>query len=412
MWTITNLSVLGASQLYACDGFPIQNIERGEGLCRIVVAPFGYIDLVSSDHHNGGLIYSELSVNGEVLRYGASGAFTLTADVAGFTLTDGHGTNAQGPLKPLPPLAGETIAAFHEMLRIKIVPYQDPPPPTVPKTDAELQALADQNFPGAAYGFDLAMSLYDWTSSSFIRQDLFHQLQYTSAAGCPLDLPTMARVIYGCTYPGYSYKDANFMNQFMMQPATSEQDIYNQLLGVYQRVKPLALAEMKVFANAVLALAPPTVAQYPQLYRGAMSMSGGYDTGDFSPSMFEFPGNAGPIDEPLYQALDAALEGTLRVGAIITTKGPWSFSNDLAGAKVWQNGILITLNPPVGATVWPGCGDITEFSINPTTFEIDMPPPTRYRIDSYVWEMIETDGVPQKVCHFTMTHLGYSVAPM
>jgi len=189
------------------------------------------------------------------------------------------------------------------MMDLKIVPYQDPPSPAVPKTNAELQALGDQYFPGNPYNFDYAMS-----------------------------------------------------------------------------------------------------------------MSGGYDTGDFAPSMFEFPGNAGPTTEPLYQALDDALNGTLQKGAVITTKGPWSFSNDKAGAEVWQNGILITLNPPEGATVWPGCADITKFSINPKTFEIDMPPPSRYRIDDYAWETIEVKRngviVQEWVCHFTMTLLGYCVEPM
>ena len=333
---------------------------------------------------------------------------SISVDSSGTWTVEIAGQTYSGALNPMPVLAGETITAFQEMMELKIVPYQDPPPPTVPKTNAQLQALADEYFPGNPYGFDLAMSLYDWTSCSFIRQDLFHQLQYTGVPGCPLDLNTMAGVIFGCNYPGYTHVDANFMNQFMMKPASSEEDVYNQLCGVHEQVKPLAIAEMKVYENAVLSLQPPTVAEYPKLYRGAMSMSGGYDTGDFAPSMFEFPGNAGPTTEPLYQAFDEALNGTLKPGAIITTKGPWSFSNDKAGAEVWQNGILITLLPPSGATVWPGCADITKFSINPTTFEIDMPPPTRYRIEGYEWITIKD----KPVCHFTMTLLGYCVEPM
>lgn len=359
-----------------------------------------------------GLIYLQLTVDGQSLILGADAELTLEIDREAFQLQTTHGGAIRGRLQPMPPLAGETIEAFQEMMRIGIVPYKDAPPPAVPKTDAQIQALGDQYFPGNPYRFDLAMSLYDWTSSDFIRQDLFNQLQYTAVPGHPLDLRTMARVIFGCSYPGYSYKDANFMNQFLMRPATSEQDIYDQLLTVYERIKPLAIAEMKVYENAVLALEPPRVDLYPQLYRGAMSMSGGYNTGDFSPSMFEFPGNAGPTDEPLYQLFDDALNGILSVGSVITTKGPWSFSNDMDGAKKWQNGILITLNPPPGATVWPGCADITQFSINPQTFEIDMPPPTRYRIDDYEWITITKNGEPQRVCHFTMTLLGYCVEPL
>lgn len=182
------------------------------------------------------------------------------------------------------------------MIAKQIVPYQNPPSGT-PKTDADLQALTDQYFPGNAYGFDLAMALYDWTSSSFIRQDLFHQLQYTGVADHPLDLKRIENVIWNCSYPGYSHSDANFMNQFMMKPATTEANVYQQLLEVYETVKPLAIAEMNVLKIALLNLDQPTVAEYPQLYRGAMPMSGGYDTSDFSPSMFEFEGNTEPTSD-------------------------------------------------------------------------------------------------------------------
>lgn len=170
----------------------------------------------------------------------------------------------------------------------------------------------------------------------------------------------------------------------------------------------MAIAEMNVQVDALLALEPPSVAEYPQLYRGAMPLSGGYNPGDFAPSLFEFSGNAGPTTDPLYQAFDDALNGILQPGKIITTKGPWSFSNDEAGAKVWQNGILITLNPPAGAVAWPSCADITPFSLNPDTFEVNMPPVTRYRIDAYEWITIKD----KPVCHFSMTHLGYSVEPL
>lgn len=409
MWTISNFDALNSIQAYACDGKPILNTGRdvSDGVCRIVVSPFGYIDFSLEDFHEGGLVYSKLTMNDQVATIGAETSINLSVSAdAGFAV-DINGAMFTGLLHPMPVLEGATIEAFREMMELKIVPYLDPPSGTQ-KTNAQLEALGTQYFAGNPYSFDYAMSLYDWTSSSFIRQDLFNQLQYTGMAGRPLDLSTMARVIYGCSYPGYSYKDANFMNQFMMVPATTEQGIYEQLLGVYERVKPLAIAEMKVYENAVLALAPPTTAEYPQLFRGAMSMSGGYNTGDFSPSMFEFPGNDGPTSDPLYQAFDDALNGIFKPGSIITTKGPWSFSNDKAGAEVWQNGILITLNPPEGAESWPGCSNITEFSLNPDTFEIDMPPPTRYRIDSYEWITIKE----KPVCHFTMTLLGYCVEPM
>ena len=80
--------------------------------------------------------------------------------------------------------------------------------------------------------FDKAMALYDWTAASFIRQDLFNQLQYTAVDGCPLDLRTMARVIWGCSYPGYTHADSNFMNMFMLAPPTSEAALYESLSSI------------------------------------------------------------------------------------------------------------------------------------------------------------------------------------
>ncbi|ADE53675.1 hypothetical protein [Coraliomargarita akajimensis] len=408
MWTINQLSTPTGSlqNVYNCDGLPLLNYERSSrsGFGRLVIGTFGYLDLYAYQQTEQ---HSILWLNGTSVLYSGNASLSLQIESDGSFLLSVNDQQLRGSLTLYPPLGGETIDAFREMMQLKMVPYQDPPSGT-PKSNAELQALANEYFPGDPYGFDKAMALYDWTSASFIRQDLFHQLQYTGIPGSPLDLATMARVIWGCDYPGYSAQDANFMHAMLMQPASSEEDVYQQLLGVYERVKPLAIAEMQVMQQAILGLSPVSATSYPELYRGAMPMTGGYDTSDFAPSMFEYPGNWGPEGQPLVQALNEALNGCLKPGSIITTKGPWSFSNDLDGAKVWQNGILITCRPPQGAAFWPGSANITPFSLNPDTFEINMPPPTRYRIESYAWETI--NGKP--VCHFQMTLLGYCVKPM
>lgn len=410
MWTIQELTVTPTQpQVYCCDGNPILAYARPAdiGVCRLLVGTLGYLDITCTSHQRGGLIYSTLDFNGQSLTFGATADISIAIDAdTGFTVTFGD-TIVTGAVTPLSPLAGYTINAFREMIKLQIVPYLNPPSGT-PKSNAELQALADTYYSNDIYGFDKAMALYDWTSASFIRQDLFHQLRYTGVPGQPLDLKTMARVIWGCNYPGYTAKDANFMNALMMKPARDEADVYNQLLGVYEQLLPLATAEMDVMEHAILDLQPVSVIEYPQLYRGAMPMTGGYNTSDFSPSLFEYSGNWGPTDAPLVQAFEDALNGCLIPGSIITTKGPWSFSNDLDGAKVWQQGILITCNPPEGASIWPGSANITPFSLNPGTFEVNMPPPTRYRIDSYEWITIED----KPVCHFTMTHLGYCASPL
>lgn len=411
MWAITSLNPVGlaSENIYSCDGLPILDTVRGpEGSkYRIIVGSYGYLDIEDTGHQTGGPHYWTLLINGDqTYWYDGQGSLALSVSSQGAYELTGDGNSFTGVLKPLPTIAGETLTNFVKMIDMKIVPYQNPPSGT-PKSVDQLTALGKQYYGESdPYSFYKAMCLYDWTSASFIRQDLFHQLQYTEAEGNPLDLTTMAQVIYGCNYPGYTHVDANFMNQFTLKPVSTEAELYQALLGVYETVKPLAISEMNLQIMSLLTLPKPTVAAYPQLYRGAMPMSGGYDTSDFAPSLFEFPGNANTT-VPLKQSLADALNGILSDGNVITTKGPWSFSNDLDGAKVWQNGILITCNPPEGATVWPGCADITPFSLNPDTFEINVPPVTRYRIDSYEWITIND----KPVCHFTMTMLGYCVEP-
>lgn len=411
MWSFTSLTFTGGDKdkVYCCDGTPILNTVRGpEGaFYRIVVGDSGYLDIRDTGHQEGGPHYWTLLIN-NTYRFWYDGQAALSLEVStegAFRISSTEGYEVSGALWPLPEIAGTTISAFKEMISMQIVPYQNPPSGT-PKNTEEIKTLADNYYPGDPFGYDKAMCLYDWTSASFIRQDLFNQLQYTNVTGAPLDLNTMARVIWGCNYPGYTAKDPHFMNAFTMQPATSEADVYSQLQGVYEKIKPLAIAEMNLQVRSLLSLPNPSVVEYPVLYRGAMPMSGGYDTSDFAPSMFECPLNSS-TDSPLVESLKDAIEGTLAVGQVITTKGPWSFSNDLDGAKVWQNGILITCLPPEEASLWPACADITAFSLNPGTFEINVPPRTRYRIEKIEWMTIQD----KPVCHFTMTMLGYSVGP-
>jgi len=407
MWTIVSFisPSVTAAKIYACDGLPVLNTPREDGpeTCRIMIGGLGFIDIKSTVTGTSESDLKVIQIQNVELHYTGAANLELSLLPNRRLLVKLGNEAAEVLLSAIPQMEGSNVDRFREMIKQKLVPYQNPPSGT-PKSDADLQILAEKYFPGDSYGFDKAMCLYDWTSASFIRQDVFHQLQYTGVEGLPLDLETMARVIWGCNFPGYTPADPDFMNQFGMTPASSQEEIYNQLLEVQDRIKPLAIAEMNVQIQSLLSLPNPKVADYPQLYRGAMPMSGGYDTSDFSPSMFEYSGNKGPVSEPLIQLFDEALKGILKPGSVITTKGPWSFSNDLEGAKVWQNGILITCLPPKGAEVWPGCADITAFSLNPGTFEINVAPVTRYRIESYEWITIKD----KPVCHFTMTMLGYS----
>ena len=135
--------------------------------------------------------------------------------------------------------------------------------------------------------------------------------------------------IWNCQQPSDAARNEDFMNAFLMQPADSEEDVYQQLCKIHERLKPLVIAEMHVYAQAVLSLKYPTVKEYPELYRSAVSNSAGYNSDDFAPALFEYPGNWGPQEYPLSQNFEEALFGALSPGSIITAKSPWNFTQRL-----------------------------------------------------------------------------------
>jgi len=411
MWSITKLTYNEGdlTKIYCCDGLPLFHTERGpEGhMERIMVGNLGYIDIADTGHLENGPYYWSLSINDAIYWYEYEAELEIAIEPDGSFRVEGDDNKLELHLKELPKLEDNIIQQFHEMIDLKIVPYLDPPV-GVQKTDEQFQMLAEKYFPQDDYGFEKAIALYDWTSPNSIRQELFSLMQYTGIAGLPLDLRTMARVIWNCRFSTDSIQGEDFMNAFMLQTAASEEAIYQQLCQVYRKLQALTTAEMKLYAQAILSLNYPSVDEFPTLYRSAVPELAGYNTEDFAPSLYEYPGNWGPQEYPLIQNFEEALFGALSPGSIITSKAPWTFSNDWETTKASQNGILITCKPPEDATVWPGCANITEFSLNPEKFEINMPPPCRYRIDSYEWIDIEQKAV----CHFTLTLLGYCAEPI
>lgn len=404
MWSI--LSVKINSQLsdncYMCDGLPLHSVRGPEGTSfRLMINALGYIEIKDIGHQPGGEHYWALELNGERYWYDGEGGLEITVEGDGSFQATGQGNHVVGKLVPIPAVTPQVLALFNQMMEINIVPYQNPPSGTT-KSVEELKALGEKYYPGDPNSFNFAMCLYDWTSPSFIRMDAFNQFAYTGLAGLPLDLDSMAETIWRCDYPQCTPKDADFMNMFTMKPADSQQDVRKQLGEVADQVQQYAQAETTMQINALARLPKVSTKEYPQLYRGGMAISGNI-LDNFAPSFFEFPGNDGPTSEPLTYPLEEALDGMLKSGSVITLKTPWSFSNDLDGAKVWQRGLLFTCNPPQGYDVWPGGADITDFSLNPDTFEVNFPPTTRFKIESYEW--IEIEGKP--VCHFTVTMLGY-----
>jgi len=358
----------------------------------------GYIDIEGIEDPSLGFY---VLLNGQRFTYLAQVSLHFVIQENGqFKATD-HENKMTGQLKPLPLLTSAMLCDFKQMIDNKIVPYQNPPSGT-PKSLAALKALADEKYPGEEHGFYFALCLYDWTSPDFIRLDVFNQLTYSGLPGLPMDIDSLAATIWACDYPYCTAKNADFMNMFLMQPANSKAEVKKQLLSISKKMQGYAFAETSLQTHALLKLPKVSTHDYPLLYRGGMAISGNL-LADFAPSLLEYPGNNGPTTTPLLYSFKKALSNMLKQGSIITTKTPWSFSNDLKGAKVWQRGILMTCKPPTGAKEWPAGADITDFSLNPDTFEVNFPRDTRFEIETYEWITIKD----KPVCHFTLRMLGY-----
>lgn len=97
-WTISTLTAPQTTQVYACDGRPILNAPRVAGFVRLVCAPFGYLDFSASDHHEGGLIYLQLTVDGQSLILEADAELILEINGESFQLQTTHGGGFSGPL--------------------------------------------------------------------------------------------------------------------------------------------------------------------------------------------------------------------------------------------------------------------------------------------------------------------------
>ncbi|MEM7217124.1 MAG: hypothetical protein AAF515_02080 [Pseudomonadota bacterium] len=285
-----------------------------------------------------------------------------------------------------------------------MIPYRNLPTGTR-KSEADLQALANTYFPNDPHGYHYALVIYDWTSADFVRFNLFTQMAYTSIAGDPLDVASMQQLVWAAYHTAeYSAENADFMNMFGLPAADSLDDVINLLTPDFvHALAPLVLSECRIFADAVLKLPDIPVASYPNLFRGAMPMSvrpGLSITDRFGAQMLEFSGNAGPLDVPLSISLPQARQELFYDGATITPKTCWSFSDSEAGAKVWQQGIIVAVEPPSATDYWPGGADITPFSLNPGTVEFNFPMRTRYQIKGTHWFPI--NDVPVLVLNAVM----------
>ncbi len=392
MWAITTLTNTNGQPVSMSDGLPITAVRGAEGVSyRMIANGLGFLDFTDTGHQPGGPHYWQIVINGQIYWYDGQGSLNVTLNANSTFSVTGDGNDISGDLLPLPEVSKDDAKLLNDMMDINIVPYQNIPD-APGKTNKEIKALGLQYFPFSPYSYQMAMSVYDWTTADFARFVFFRVFTYTDVQGNPLDLPSIANAIWTSAWPPYVPSNADYMNSFMMTPASSYDEVYSQLLEVWSQLKTYNKAENRLAAAAFQSLPRTSVLAKPQLFSGQVDISN-LGSEHFAPEFIQFPGNAGPTSVPLSMPLETALETFITVGAKIKTKMVWSFTDSREDAMHYQNGILLIANPPDGAVVWDDANYITPLSDDPDKTEYTFPPGTRFLIQDVSSETIDAKSV-------------------
>ncbi|POR32665.1 Uncharacterized protein TPAR_07087 [Tolypocladium paradoxum] len=403
-------------QLWFSDALPIKVPRGGQNVSsRLIVDQRGFLDL--TEFRSGANL--ALDANGAVLslkRDDANGVSCLPLDIGaqwlnltlkieddgGFQLSlHGHHRRAaqsrpltntyadcytateqvSGKLKPLPHISAEDVKFIDEMIEQKYVPYQNIPDAPL-KTVEDLKALGRHLFPFTPHSFELAMSVYDWTTASFTRLVFMKIFQYTGIAPppFPLDEKSIAEQIWASNWSSYTPQDVDFMRSFLMEPADTLADVTSQLTDVAAELHRFSEVHNRLLSAAFQALPRTAVMSKPQLFSGQVDI---YQLGlsHFGIEFLEFPGNDGPVGAELVTAFDDVLASYVSVGKTITTKMVWSFTDSVEDAMHYSNGIVLVANPD-DSWVWDKASYITPLSDDPKKTEYTFAPGTQFEVQN------------------------------
>lgn len=395
MWQIAVLNNFTGQMVSFSDGQPLDAVRGGNGTSyRMVVNAYGFLDFTEVFHPLSqyfGLGF--LDVNGAKLAYVTEVAqLSLTLQPDGTFAVGLSGVPAsQGDLKPLPQVSAGDVQTLNEMMALKIVPYQNIPD-APGKSMEEIAQLGRQYFPFTPNSFQLAMSIYDWTTADFARMVFYKIFAYTGIpqSPLPLDLAGIAQAIWTSNWPPYVPQNVDYMNSFMMTPANSYEEVYSQLQENYLQVQSFNSAENRLLAAAFAAMPRTSIIAEPLLYSGQMDIQN-LGSQHFATEFLQNPLNRGPVGTPLEMPLQQALDTFIVPGATLTTKMVWSFGNSMEEAMTYQNGIILIAAPPPASMVWDAVSYITPISDDPTKVEYTFAPGT-----SFLVKNVETQTVQGK----------------
>ena len=400
MWKLSHIHNISGSQLWFSDAEPQDSIRGGNGVSsRLIIDTQGFIDFtelrlqltpaISKLDINGALVHSSIPDTIDLDDYShpwVNITLTIPGDgtfVAGASFS-GNTTNVASvtaKVKPLPLISAFDIAVYNDMIAKKYVPYQNLPKP-LGKSDQEVEKLGAQLFPYSPYSYQLAMSLYDWTTSSFARVAFMKIFEYTEIPQTPPphDFHSIARAIWQSNWGPYVPSNADYMNSFMMKPASSEKDVREQLDLVAPQLLKLCNVYNGLLSAALQSLPRTSLIAKPHLFSGQVDVHQlGLD--HFGIEFLECPLNKGPVTQPLQIDIATVLSTYVSAGKVITTKVPWSFTDTFAEAMHYENGIILVANVPDDASwVWETTAYITPLSADPKKTEYTFPHRSRFKV--------------------------------
>ena len=396
MWKFSLIHNILGLQLWFSDTEPLDSIRGGNGVSsRLIVDTQGFIDftelhlpLATILDMNGALVHASIPSTVDLddsshpwvnitLTIPGDGTFVASAFSDSTSINPASVT---GNVKPLPSISASDVAFFDDMMAKNFVHY--PKIPDTPgKSIEEIKTLGAQLFPFSPYSFQLAMSVYEWTTASFVRLVLMKIFEYTEIPQMPppLDLPSIAEAIWQSDWDSFNPSNPDYMNTFMMKTASSEKDVRSQLDLVASQLHKLSDVENRLLSAALQALPRTSLIAKPHLFSGQVDVSQlGLD--HFGIEFLECPLNMGPVTQPLQIDFASVMSSYVSAGKVITTKMAWSFTDTFADAMHFQNGIILVTNLPDDFWVWETVAYVTPLSDDPKKTEYVFALGSRFRV--------------------------------
>lgn len=391
MWTITELggSALNSGyKLYMSDGLPIESIsgvKTGESVrLTIVRSPStgdsegSYIDITDMGMPPGSMT-NVIFFNTNSYFYNSKASVKLTVSDTAVHITGDNNDFVCVPIK-YPSICAEDIRLIREMEHeCKLMPYQELHRGERPWNSAHLsnskaandrfnelyvETLADTLFPWTQYAYELAFSIYDWTTANFFRLNIVNLFRRTQMQDEPLNKVDIVDAIWTANYPPYNPSDVPFMHSMLMEPAKSREDVDVQYDKVHLELLRYLDALKRVTSVAIAAMPRTCIKAKPKLYSGQVDIS--LPTCIFPVFFEEYPGNKSSTPEKMGMPLKDALSTFMNKSQVVTLKAFMAFTDSQEDAINYSSGILVEMSPaPLtnnSTGTWRQCAFVSKLS--------------------------------------------------